>query len=441
MTSQNIMTADVTRDQVEALSAPLNEPAWARDLRLAAWEVYAATPMPKLTDEDWRRTDIGGLKLDQFSRDGAGAAAVDHTRLVPGELLTELADAESGGLLVNYQSRRVHCALNDELIRQGVIFTDMVTAVREHGDLVRKYFMTAVTPGAGKFAALHGALWSGGTFVYVPRGVRAALPLHSILWADRAGTSTSAHTLVVLAEGAQATVIHEAAGPAEKLPGLHVGATELFLEDDARLQFVSLQSWGQGWWNFTHERARIGHSANLDWIAGETGSRLTKSYMTIDLDREGATARMSGFFFTDGTQHLDLDTQQNHNAPHTTSDLLFKGALKDRSRTVWQGMIRVEPGAQRTDGYQANRNLVLSKKARADSIPGLEIMADDVRCTHGATVGQIDEDHVYYLLSRGIPRDDAVRLIVDGFFVDIMDRIPFEGLRERLQRAILAKLK
>ncbi|MER3457466.1 MAG: Fe-S cluster assembly protein SufD, partial [Chloroflexota bacterium] len=150
--------------------------------------------------------------------------------------------------------------------------------------------------------------------------------------------------------------------------------------------------------------------------------------------------RMSGLFFTDDDQHLDHDTQQNHNAPHTTSDLLFKGALKDRSRSVWQGMIRVAPGAQRTDGYQANRNLVLSEGARADSIPGLEIMADDVRCTHGSTVGQIDEEHVFYLMSRGLTRREAERLIVEGFFLEVLERIPFEGLRERLGRDIARKL-
>jgi Fe-S cluster assembly protein SufD len=155
---------------------------------------------------------------------------------------------------------------------------------------------------------------------------------------------------------------------------------------------------------------------------------------------EGATGRMSGFYFTDGVQHLDHDTQQNHHAPHTTSDLLFKGALKDRSRSVWQGMIYVAPGAQKADGYQANRNLVLSRTARADSIPGLEILADDVRCTHGATVGKIDPDQVYYLRSRGIPYDDAERLIVEGFFDPIMQRISFEGVRSRFQQAILDKM-
>jgi len=178
----------------------------------------------------------------------------------------------------------------------------------------------------------------------------------------------------------------------------------------------------------------------VDWIFAAVGSHLTKNFSEIDLDGEGSTGKMSGFYFTDGEQHLDHDTQQNHNAPHTTSDLLFKGALKEKSRSVWQGMIYVAPGAQKTDGYQANRNLVLSKSARADSIPGLEILADDVRCTHGATVGQMEEEDIFYLMSRGLPRREAEKLVVDGFFDPILQRIPFEGVRQRLKKAIEAKM-
>jgi Fe-S cluster assembly protein SufD len=206
------------------------------------------------------------------------------------------------------------------------------------------------------------------------------------------------------------------------------------------MKFVELQSWGKHVWNFSHERARLERDANLDWIFGAIGSRLTKNFTELDLAGQGSTGRMSGFYFTDGRQHLDHDTQQNHFAPNTTSDLLFKGALKGKSRSVWQGMIYVAPGAQKTDGYQANRNLVLDDQARADSIPGLEILADDVRCTHGATVGKMEEEPLFYLKSRGIPQEEAERLIVEGFFDPIMQRIPFEGVRERFQAAILQKM-
>jgi Fe-S cluster assembly protein SufD len=204
---------------------------------------------------------------------------------------------------------------------------------------------------------------------------------------------------------------------------------------------VELQTWGEHVWTVTHEKAQVAARGQVDWIFGAVGSHLTKNFSELTLAGEGAEGRMSGFYFTDGVQHLDHDTQQNHLAPHTTSDLLFKGALTGRSRSVWQGMIYVAPGAQRTDGYQANRNLLLSRQARADSIPGLEILADDVRCTHGATVGRLEEEPLYYLMTRGIPRPDAERLVVYGFFAPIMSRIPFEGVRERFQRMIDEKMR
>jgi Fe-S cluster assembly protein SufD len=247
-------------------------------------------------------------------------------------------------------------------------------------------------------------------------------------------------------EGASVTYVHENAsedvgddnGTGQTI---HSGIVEINVGAAANLRFVELQSFGKNVWNFSHERARVDRDGNLDWVFGAVGSRLTKNFSDLDLIGPGATGRMSGFYFTEGKQHLDHDTQQNHMAPHTTSDLLFKGALKGKSRSVWQGMIYVKPGAQQTDGYQANRNLVLSPDARADSIPGLEILADDVRCTHGATVGKIDPDLVFYLRSRGIPQDDAERLVVEGFFDPVMQRIPFNGVRERFKQSIERKMK
>jgi Fe-S cluster assembly protein SufD len=213
------------------------------------------------------------------------------------------------------------------------------------------------------------------------------------------------------------------------------------VEANADLKYVALQDWGRTVFDFRHERGRVERDGRLDWILGTMGSKVTKDFTEIELDGEGAWGRMSALFFADTDQLFDHDTQQNHNAPHTTSDLLFKGALKGESRTVWQGMIKVLPHAQKTDGFQANRNLVLSKDARADSIPGLEIEANDVRCTHAATVGKLEEEPIFYLMSRGMTREDAERLIVVGYFDAIMDRIPFEEVRQRLKVHIQEKLQ
>jgi len=328
-----------------------------------------------------------------------------------------------------------------------VLLADWATAVRRHPALLKKHLGRVVDHGEGKFAALAAALAEDGVLVHVPPGVRVGQPLHSVLWAPGGEKAFFSRVLVIVEAGATATYVHETASPtlgangaAADQPALHAGTVEILLGEGAQLTFVELQNWGEHVWNFTHERARVGRAGVFNWIFGSVGSRLTKNFSELSLEGEGAEGRMSGFYFADGNQHLDHDTQQNHMAPHTTSDLLFKGALVKHSRSVWQGMIYVAPGAQKTDGYQANRNLILSKQARADSIPGLEILADDVRCTHGATVSQLEEEPIFYLMSRGLPRREAEQLVVEGFFAPIMQRIPFQAVRQRLEAVIDRKL-
>jgi Fe-S cluster assembly protein SufD len=421
------------RDAVLQLSAALDEPTWMHEFRLAALALYESLPMPTMQDEAWRRTDIRPLRLDEIgpSLNGAG-------RLPAGASLPSLNEPLAGSLL-EVNGVPVVNEVEEALRAGGVILTDMHTAVRQHGDLVRDRFMThIVRPADGKFAALHAAFWRGGTFLYVPAGVTVDAPFHTVSWAT-AG-KTFGHTLVILAPGASATLVTEFVSQTGNGQALHNGAIELLLQDGARLRFAAVQNWGRDVWHLTHERALVGRDADLDWVVASLGSRLTKSFQTVELDGQGASARMSGLFFVDGQQHLDHDTQQNHNRPDTTSDLLYKGVLKEKGRSVWQGMIKVLPSAQRANGYQANRNLILEKSARADSIPGLEIEADDVRCTHGATVGQLDPEEIFYLMSRGLPRIEAERLVVGGFFAPLMERIRVDSLRERLSAAIQARI-
>lgn len=427
-----------TADMVPALSGDDAAPAFLKDYRARAWKAFESFDMPTIRDEAWRRTDLRGLPAGSF-RLPAQAAYQDLPE-PPEALLEPLIGEQHGGQIVLLPGG-VRAELAPELALQGVVFTDLATAERQHPEVLAKVLGQIVRPDEGKFSALAAAMAQAGVLVYVPRGVQVEKPLQSILWGPGADLAHFSHLLIYVDDGASLTYVHEAASPTESSAhALHAGIVEIYVGQGANLRFVELQSWGEHVWNFSHERARVDRDGNLDWIFGAVGSRLTKNFSDLDLIGQGATGRMSGFYFTDSAQHLDHDTQQNHLAPHTTSDLLFKGALKDRSRSVWQGMIYVAPGAQKTDGYQANRNLVLSTKARADSIPGLEILADDVRCTHGATVGKIDPDHVFYLRSRGIPYGDAERLIVEGFFDPIMQRIPFEGVRTRFQNAILEKM-
>jgi Fe-S cluster assembly protein SufD len=425
-----------TRDAVERLSALLDEPQWMRDFRLQAFDLYESLPMPTTQDEPWRRTDIRRLKLDKFGPSLNGGGQPDGVPAYLGEKLT--ADS-AGGTLLQVDGVTHKYEISQELIDQGVIFCDMSTAVREHSDLLQKHFMTeAVKPEDGKFAALHAAFWRGGTFLYVPRNVQAAAPLHSALWAS--GGKTYTHTLVVIEQGAEAVLIDEYASPKDGEAALHNGAIELLVRDQANLIYVSLQDFGPNVWQITHERGRVGRDAKLDWVLSIMGTRLTKAFQTLELDGRGSWGRMSGLFFAADRQHFDLDTQQNHNAPDTVSDLLYKGGLKDKARSVWQGLIKALPDSQRIDGFQANRNLLLDDTARADSIPGLEIEADDVRCTHASTVGSLSESEIFYLMSRGIPRKTAIQMLVAGFFDPVMARIPIEGVRDRINERVLQKL-
>jgi Fe-S cluster assembly protein SufD len=422
-------TADMVR--TDGLSKHLQQ------YRQAAWATYQAMPMPTLKDEAWRRTDLRGMPSDQFHLPKSEA----HLDLapLPEDLMKPVADKEHGGQVI-LMPGGAQVNLSKDLADQGVIFTDLRTAEQKHPALLEKIIGKVVGAEEGKFAALAAALADNGVVLYVPRGVTIEQPVHSLLWGPGEALAHVSHVMVWLEAGASATYVHEYASPTEKAPAFHAGLVEIHVGDEANLTFVELQSWGEHVWNFTHERSQVGQDGHLDWIFGAIGGNVTKNFAEIDLIGRGSLGRMSGFYFTDGKQHLDYDSQQNHRAPNTTSDLLFKGALIDSSRVVWQGMIYVAPGAMKTDGYQANRNLVLSRNARADSIPGLEILADDVRCTHGATVGKIDPDQVFYLRARGIPRVEAERLIVSGFFDPIMQRIPFDGVRERFQISIAKKM-
>lgn len=415
------------------------EQAFLREYRQEAWQRFETLEMPKTTDEPWRRTNIRRLAADSFV--AAHEADTGEFPPVPAELLKPLVGQDHGGQITMTATSSEVQQISADLAKQGVIFTDLATAAKEHPEVLSKVLGQIVKTDEGKFAALAGALARNGVLLYVPKGVQVEQPLHSVLWGPGEGLAYFSHLLIWVEEGASVTYVHEAASPTEEEQTLHAGIVEIHVGDAANLRFVELQSWGEHVWNFSHERAVVGRDAQLDWIFGALGSQLTKNFSEITLNGEGSTGRMSGFYFTDGKQHLDHDTQQNHMAPNTVTDLLFKGALEENSRSVWQGMIYVAPGAQKTDGYQANRNLVLSDKARADSIPGLEIQADDVRCTHGATVGKVDDTEMFYLRSRGIPEKEARRLIVEGFFDPIMQRIPFEGVRERFQQAIVQKLK
>ncbi len=457
-----------SKTAIENLTRQKNEPEWMRAKRLEAWHLYEETPSPAANDELWRRTALADLKLETaipFALGNAGNALA----ALPEKFQAIANDPNAGGVLAQYNAVGAYARLADDLQKRGVIFCDLDTAIREHPALVQQYFMTqAVTftenryasakpstsktsgkhEGGGygntvgdlKFAALHGAFVSGGTFLYVPRNVTLDLPLQTLTFFDTPNLAMFTHTLVIVEEGAAVTLIENYASQANEPQRFSNGAVELILKPGAALQYFHLQDFAQNVWHFTSQTALMNRDTTLTWLAGTLGSASTKAFLDCKLQGTGANANLLGFFFGDGKQRFDQHTFQNHLAGHATSDLLYKGALKDTAYSAFRGLIRVNPDAQRSDAYQANRNILLSQHAHADSIPELEIEANDVRCTHGATVGPVDPEQVFYLMARGISRLEAEKLIVEGFFDPLMQKIPLESIRTELTQAIQTKI-
>jgi Fe-S cluster assembly protein SufD len=350
-------------------------------------------------------------------------------------------DVELGGRTVALDSQPLHAELKTQWAEQGVVFTNLHEAACEHGDLVKRYLMTgAPAPSYDKFAALHTACFAGGTFLYVPPGVCVDQPLHALSALSDGGVDLG-HLLIVVDDDAEATVLSETVSTSQEAAGLHCGGIEILLAPRARLRYVNLQNWSPRVWHFAHQNAALGSQAALQWTIGALGGRLAKVNQHVMLKGEHARAQVNGVMFAEQKQHLAYHTLQHHEAAACHSDLLYKGALQDRATILWRGMIKVDPDAQQTDAYQRDDNLVLSDAARADSIPGLEIEADDVRCSHGATVGRVDDDEIFYALTRGFTRNEAVRMIVAGFFQQVFDRISIESVRDSLGRAIGERIR
>jgi Fe-S cluster assembly protein SufD len=385
--------------------------------RAEARAAYEALSIPDTTEEHWRFTDLRGFDPDAFAGEGAPASAT------PGSMLS------------------IDVAAEAVVTETGIEITRAPSEIRfEPLDEAHERLGSLVGWQDDKFAAHNAAVWKHGLLVHVPGGLELERPLFVRVVNTIDDGALFWRLLVVAEEGARFSLIEEFSSLSPEQKGYSNAVAELFVEQAAKLEYVSLQNLSRETWHFATHHARVGRDAELDWVAGGFGSKKGKTRIQNDLAGTGATSRVTGAYFADGNQHLDYDTFQEHIAPNTTSDFAFKGALRDTARAVWRGMIRVEPDAQKTNAYQENRNLLLSDKAHADSIPGLEILANDVRCTHGATLGRVDREQLFYLMARGLPRAEAERLIVRGFFQDILDRIDLEPVRETLGAALEARI-
>lgn len=412
-------------------------PGWFDELRQSGWENFQSMEWPSKNSEEWMRTDYRAFKLDKYRPAGADE---DGTRAEPPSGVLAQGVLEAGdqlaGQCVSYQGVTRTSQLADKWSEKGVLFGSLLEFASSHGELLQKHLMKrAYESTYDRFAALHTAWLNNGAVLYVPRNVTVDEPFHLLAGLDDGAMDTS-HILVILEEGAEATVMSEYASKQDDATGLHCGGIELIVSDRANLRFVNLQDWGHGVFHFAQQKAIVGRDASLQWTIGALGAKLAKVNQHVELVGEGANCQVNGTMFTEGTQQLTYNTLQHHAAPNCRSDFLYKAALQDRSRTVWRGLIRVDEEAQKTDGYQRNDNLLLSDRARADSIPGLEIHADDVRCTHGSTSGRVDEELIFYARCRGFTRREAIRAIVTGFFQQVYDRVTIDSVKVALGEAI-----
>jgi len=411
------------------------EPDWLSQRRLSAWGIYEQLPLPSRRLEEWRYTDPRLLKWDAVTLSSPVAGRIESSAA-----RAFFAGKPSSARVLQVNGGIAAIEVDPDVLGRGVIVKTLPEAALDHESLVREHLGAHARPADGKFIALNSAFWSAGVFIHVPRGVRLDRPIRMVRWIDAAGAAFFPRTLVLAGEGSSFGIVEELASPDFDSPVFCCGVCEVHASSAADVQYVAMQQWGRGVRHLGVQRTVAKRDANLDTLVVNLGGTVARSEVNASLEGPGARSDMLGLYFAHGDQHFDHETRQDHRVAHASSDLLYKGALDGKSRAIFRGLIKVWPGAQRTDAYQTSRNLILSKQAEATSLPNLEIEADDVRCSHAATVGHLDQEELFYIMSRGIPRREAERLVVFGFYGDVLARLPMPGVVRELRDAIEARI-
>ena len=423
------------------LSAPFEArsagvPQWFRDQQGAAWTKFEAIPYPNRKDQPWRFSNVNALDLSRYNFDAPLAQAERD------EILDRSTGLEgvAGRLIFADDQLLRRDPLPQKLVAAGVILKPLERAIIEHEDLFRRHFMAQpATLGSAKFAALHEAFVTSGTFVYVPKGVEVELPIEIFHWLHGENASVFPHTLLIADELAKVTVIEHFRSAHSGRAGFACGVNDLVVGRGANLNYVCIQNWNEKALAIQINSTSVEREASALSLNVNLGGAYSRFESLSRLMGEGARSDMLAVCVADKAQEFDARTLQDHASPHTTSDLLYKNALNDRARNTFGGLIRVEPHAHFTDAYQKVRNLLLSDDAEANSMPGLEILADNVKCSHGATSGQLSEDEMFYLLSRGIPTSVAKQLLVSGFLNEVVDRLDHPAITGHIHELIEAK--
>lgn len=411
-------------------------PDWFRDQQRAAWQQFESLPNPTRKDQAWRFTNVGLLDLAPF-KISAPLSEDDRKNILK---YSRGLDRYAARMIFANDQLIERDIVSEDLKKRGVIFQPLERAIVEHADLFRKYFMsTEATLGSAKFAALHQALVSSGTFLYLPRGVEIEQPIEIFHWLRHDNMAAFPHLLLVTDELAKVTVIEHFRSCNRTAPGFACGVNDLIAGPGAKVTYVCAQEWASNVIALQINSTTVDHGASAMSLNLHLGSRYSRFESLSRLIGEGGRSDLLAVAVAKHQQEFDARTLQDHISPHSASDLLYKNALDDRARTIFGGLIRVEPHAHFTDAYQKVRNLLLSDDAEANSMPGLEILADNVRCTHGATSGQIEEDQLFYLRSRGISTKVAQRLLVTGFLDEVIQRLDHPAIAEHLHRLIEEK--
>jgi Fe-S cluster assembly protein SufD len=439
----NALSNGFSRSAVEELSRQKGEPEWMLQKRLQAWDLYESMETPL-----GRRGDLGTLRMFsnfKFQSLRPYVPSNGNSKL-PAPIEQSLQEAlvdQRSGLVVQRNASVVRTELDEELKRKGVILTDLDSAVRDYPELVQQYFMTSCVPvNSTKYTALHAAFWSGGAFLYIPKGVEIEDPILSQVWIDTPASATFAHTLIIAEELSSVRYVeeHNSAFGGEE-PSLLDGVVEVYTKNAAHVEFSNMQDLGQNVWTITNKNAVHEKDGSTTWVLADLGSKVMLSNIGLGLTGSGSVGELVGVFFTDHDQRYSINTLSDHASTATNAETLVKGVLTDESRVEFIGMIRVQPKAQQTASFLSDHTLLLSDKCRAESIPSLEIGANEVSASHGATTGKIDEEQLFYLMVRGIAREEAERIIVQGFFEPVLQRIPLENLRNRLRRSIVRRMR
>ncbi|GFN35775.1 Fe-S cluster assembly protein SufB [Tepidimicrobium xylanilyticum] len=419
----------LTPEIIIEISKEKNEPEWMTEFRLKSLEIYNSKPLPS-----WG-ADLSGLDMDNIvTYVRPNANLVNSWDKVPEDIkktfealgIPQAERKALAGVGAQYDSEVVYHNIKQELIEQGVIYTDMETALHEYENVVKEHFMKLVTPNDHKFAALHGAVWSGGSFVYVPEGVKVDIPLQSYFRLNAPGAGQFEHTLIIVGKGASLHFIEGCSAPLYRVTNLHAGCVELFVRENAKLRYSTIENWSRNMYNLNTKRALVDKNGTIEWVSGSFGSKVTMLYPMSILRGEGARSEFTGITFASSGQYLDTGTKVVHAAPYTTSSINSKSISKNGGHAFYRGLLKVAPNAYGCKSTVSCESLMLDNESASDTVPVIELYNDDIDIGHEAKIGRISDEAIFYLMSRGIAEEEAKAMIVRGFVEPITKELPLE---------------